>query len=127
MFFQHTMQVCNSLQLLSGHRRPGTRVVIMANWEGSTRRETLPANWQRLRRVVFRRAGYQCQHVRVDTGMRCKTRANQCDHVGDRDDHSLSNLRALCEYHHQIRSSSQGGQAHAARFKRAEKQHPGVA
>jgi hypothetical protein len=54
------------------------------------------------------------------------------DHIRPGDDHSLSNLRSLCSYHHRIKSSQEGAAAKAAkqramnkRFRRDE-QHPGL-
>lgn len=87
-------------------------------WEGSTRRETLPPDWLEIRQKVFARDGYRCTAILPD-GRRCPGPAQECDHIGDRLDNSLGNLRSLCTPHHQHRSSSQGGRASAeARKKR---------
>lgn len=103
----------------------------MTGWYArpSSRRATLPRDWELRRLAVLRRDGFRCQHVRYDTGLKCGKPANQCDHIDDRDDHSLANLRALCEYHHGVRSSQQGGNAAAAARRRKEPQkqkHPGI-
>ena len=101
----------------------------MTGWYArpSTRKETLPADWNHRRLATLRRDGHQCQHVRYDTGRKCGKHANQVDHVDDRDDHRLSNMQSLCEWHHQQKSSSQGGTAAAARRKQPQKQkHPGI-
>ncbi len=80
------------------------------------RRETLPPDWPARRAKTFARDGYQCIHVRSDNGLRCTETTNlECDHIGDRGDHSLDNLRTLCRYHHAKRSGGQGGAAAAAR------------
>ncbi|MFE0964073.1 MULTISPECIES: hypothetical protein [Streptomyces] len=54
------------------------------------------------------------------------------DHIIAGDDHREANLRALCGWHHQRKSSREGGEAMAAkrrqiadRFKRDEA-HPGL-
>ena len=101
-------------------------------WEGSTRKETLPPDWPQRRQAVFARDGNRCVVIKKD-GRRCWDDASDCDHVGDRNDHRLENLRSLCSWHHQRRSSMQGGTASAqagqARRKsilRPPEQHPGL-
>lgn len=42
---------------------------------------------------------------------RCEERATDVDHIRDNGDHSMSNLRALCGYHHRRRTGAQGGKA----------------
>lgn len=89
------------------------------------RRETLPPDWPARRAMTFERDGYRCVHVREDTGTRCAETTNlECDHINDRGDHSLENLRTLCRYHHAKRSGGQGGSAAAVRqrkkFRRPE-------
>lgn len=79
-------------------------------WAGSTRKATLPVDWDRLRLACLERDGYRCTWM--DNGHRCPERATDCDHVKDRNDHSLRNLRSLCGAHHLRRTSQQ---AHAAR------------
>lgn len=88
-------------------------------WEGSNRRERLPADWGKLRDKVFARAGYQCQWTeRYSDGTveRCIQPAEHCDHIRRGDDHRLSNLRALCEPHHDMKSGREGHQASGQRF-----------
>lgn len=102
-------------------------------WEGSDRRARLPRNWATLRRSVMQRAGWQCEWMRADTGQRCPEVASDCDHVIPGDDHSPSNLQALCGYHHGVKSGRDGGLAAAAsrkpggRYSRLRKppEHPG--
>lgn len=101
----------------------------MSGWAArpSTRKATLPADWEQRRFAILRRDHFRCQHVRYDTGVKCGKPANQVDHIEDRNDHSPANLQALCEWHHQQKSSSQGGTAAAARRKKPQKQkHPGI-
>lgn len=98
-------------------------------WEGSTRKETLPSNWPIIRQQVFARDGNRCTIIKAN-GKRCWDKAEECDHIGDRLDHSHANLRSICSWHHQRRSSSQGGKASAARpraqIKRPPEVHPGL-
>lgn len=100
-------------------------------WDTSNRRDRLPPDWEKRRKFVLRRDNNQCQH-RDDYGRQCGEHANQVDHIIPNDDHSYTNLRALCEYHHSKKSSYEGGAAKAAarrrianRFKRVES-HPGL-
>lgn len=96
-------------------------------WQGSTRRVTLPKNWQAIRAKVLKRDGYLCQIRDPDAG--CLLRATEVDHVGSRDDHRLSQLRAACSPCHQRRSAQQGQAARAAlaaRGTRPAERHPGL-
>lgn len=99
-------------------------------WKGSTRKETLPDDWPAIRRRVLRRDRYRCQHVRYDTGRKCGARANQVDHIDDRNDHRDANLQSLCEWHHNEKSGRQGGLASQAARRRRERKpeyrHPGI-
>jgi hypothetical protein len=102
----------------------------MAAWEGSTRKETLPPDWEQRRQAVFARDGNRCVIIKQD-GRRCWDRENlECDHIGDREDHRLESLRTICSWHHQRRSASQGGTASANRLrpqtKRPPETHPGL-
>lgn len=83
----------------------------MSGWSGSTRRDRLPPDWQRIRRRILARDAHQCQHL--DTGTRCCAPANQVDHINRGDVHEDWNLQALCEHHHRVKSAREG---HAARF-----------
>lgn len=98
-------------------------------WSTSRRKQQLPADWPHRTRAVLARDKYRCQHIRYDTGRKCGAYANQCDHKNQARswDHSLENLQALCEYHHGVKSSSEGGRAASARRKAARKRrHPGL-
>jgi 5-methylcytosine-specific restriction protein A len=101
-----------------------------SQWRGSTRRTTLGKEYFRNRAHVMKRDGHQCQ---IRTPGLCIGAANQCDHIGDRLDHSPENMRAACEPCHQARSSGQGGaaagqarRARAAARSRQPEPHPGV-
>lgn len=105
----------------------------MPGWKGSTRRQTLPKDWPARVVYVLRRDRYRCQHIREDTGRKCGAPANQVDHIirpaeGGTDD--PSNLQALCGWHHQQKSSREGGiasgAARRARRDAAKPQHPGL-
>lgn len=90
-------------------------------WEGSTRRETLPANWYtEIRPAVLERDKYRC---RIGFEGLCVVDANQVDHIGDRDDHRLEMLRAACEPCHRRRSSQQGRAARVSE-RRPPELHP---
>lgn len=100
-------------------------------WANSDRREHLPANWAVLRRRRFKMDGNRCTNVN-EYDERCKSPAQECDHIGDRTDHRIEMLRSLCTYHHGKKSGREGGTASGAikrrnvkKFKRTEK-HPGL-
>lgn len=62
-----------------------------APWAGSTRRATLPPDWNRRRQATFRRDGWRC----TTCGHHDPTgRTLECDHTGDRNDHTR--LTTLC-------------------------------
>lgn len=97
-------------------------------WSTSTRKEQLPDEWPTIRRRILARDRYMCQHIREDTGRICGARATDVDHIIPGDDHDDSNLRSLCSWHHDRKSSSEGGRAASrARRTRAAKftDHPG--
>lgn len=99
-------------------------------WEGSTRRATLGKEYFRNRAHVMKRDGRQCQ---IRTPGLCIGAATDCDHIGDRLDHSPENMRASCNPCHLQRSGQQGGaaagvarQARANARKRPPERHPGL-
>lgn len=103
----------------------------MSGWAGSDRRQRLPKDWATRRRRVLRRDGNRCAE-RDQYGERCSEQATEVDHIEPGDDHRESNLRALCSWHHQRKSSREGGQARAIqrrksdqKFRRTEP-HPGL-
>lgn len=97
-------------------------------WSTSRRKEQLPSDWETRRKRILRRDGYRCTAERADTGERCNERANQVDHVDQSRnwDHSDGNLTSLCEHHHAVKSSSEGGRANAARYRKKKPRHPGL-
>lgn len=96
----------------------------MPNWEGSTRREQLPANWRQLRRIVAERAGWRCQNY-TDADNRCPRQGSHCDHINRGNDHNLDNLRWLCPTCHNTKSGREGAEARPP-LKRAKEAHPGL-
>lgn len=101
----------------------------MSQWRGSTRKDTLPSDWDTvIRPAILRRDKHRCRHIRTDTQLPCGEYANQVDHIDQsrRWDHAPANLQSLCEYHHQVKSSAEGGRAAAARRNSAHRRHPGI-
>lgn len=97
-------------------------------WEGSTRRQRLPKGWARIRRRIIRRDGGVCTAIYSD-GRKCDLPGTDVDHIEPGDDHTEGNLRLLCTWHHQQKSSSEGGTAAArtrARVERPRPTHPAV-
>ncbi|GED04511.1 hypothetical protein AUR04nite_00430 [Glutamicibacter uratoxydans] len=83
-------------------------------WSTSNRKESLPANWPELRAAVLGRAGGRCEARKRD-GRRCWDSGNQVDHIiphaeGGGDE--LSNLQLLCQWHHNRKSSAEGGRGY---------------
>lgn len=93
----------------------------------STRSQRLPRNWAEIRAEVFRIHGHICHVCREDG-------AYEVDHVKAGDDHSGPNLlpihgRLSAQRCHVYKSSSEGGQARAAkqgRRQRPAEKHPGL-
>lgn len=110
----------------------------MPGWHGSDRRSRLPPGWDKLRKRVLRDAGHRCQVL--DTyGVRCTEPALDVDHIINDDNHSYfgpgderNNLRAICEWHHDKKSSAEGAAARWAAIRRSSKKftrtetHPGL-
>lgn len=100
-------------------------------WEGSDRRERLPANWPSTRRRILRRDGHRCTHTDI-YGARCPQPATDVDHLVAGDDHRDLNLGSKCAYHHGKKSGAEGGAARAAAIRRHDKKfrrsdpHPGI-
>jgi len=95
-------------------------------WQGSNRKAQLPTDWDsRIRPLVLERDGHQC--TEVDGGVRCTQKATDVDHIGENTDHDPANLRALCRWHHNRRSSAQGNRARKrVPEKRRPERHPGL-
>lgn len=103
----------------------------LAGWQNSDRRERLPPDWDRIRVRILKRDGYRCKAENT-YGERCPEAAVDVDHIERGDDHRDSNLRSLCEWHHDKKSGQEGGFARAAQWRknnakfRRREQHPGL-
>ena len=102
----------------------------MAGWSNSTRKATLPADWERRRRRVKRRAGGRCECDGTACGRdhldgRCLEKGTDCDHKGDRLDHRDSNLQWLCSDCHDLKTVRER-EADRPRIKPRTKRHPGL-
>lgn len=78
-----------------------------------------PRGWKTLRAQTLARDAHQCTWI--EDGERCTSEGTDADHIGDPEDHTLDNLRTLCEYHHRKRSAIQ---ARAARGPLPSKERP---
>lgn len=97
-------------------------------WAGSDRAARLPKGWARIRRRIIRRDGGQCTASYSD-GRRCEQPGTEVDHIKPGDDHTDANLRLLCRWCHQHKSSSEGGTAAAltrVRIQRPPTTHPAL-
>jgi hypothetical protein len=97
-------------------------------WRGSTRRSQLPGDWAARRRAVLARDGHRCTWVQpgTDGARRCGRAARDVDHRDRLGGHELTNLRALCSWHHSRKTSSEGNNARVRiTTKRAVELHPG--
>lgn len=87
----------------------------------------LPSRWYtHIVPAVLRRDAYVCKWPK--DGMDCYGRM-EVDHIGDHNDHTLSNLRTLCYGHHKLRTRMQLQQARGitSRSLRPKGKHPGLA
>lgn len=97
-------------------------------WQGSTRRARLPKDWPRIRRRIIRRDKGVCVATYSD-GTQCGLPGTEVDHIVPGDDHTATNLRLLCSWHHRHKSSSEGGSAAAltrVRTARPTTTHPAL-
>lgn len=97
-------------------------------WATSNRKERLPSNWPALRRAVMDRCGGRCELLKKD-GSRCRDKATDVDHVVAGDNHSLSNLQGICQWHHARKSAQEGVAARRALNEilyRKPETHPGI-
>ncbi len=96
-------------------------------WEGSNRRERLPAGWSATRIRILNRDGWRCTWIRDDDGAQCNQAATDVDHVTRGDDHRDDNLTSLCPDHHATKSGREGAAArHREPMKRPAERHPGL-
>jgi hypothetical protein len=96
----------------------------------------LPPGWggkNGIQQSILIRDRRRCQWGSVPDDLaeygQCSKTATEVDHIGDSEDHSYDNLRALCDSHHQLRSSRQGGAVKhriAEQTKRPVEKHPGI-
>lgn len=98
----------------------------MAWPERSRRHAELPADWPAIRTRILQRDGYRCTWT--DNGIRCTQRATDVDHINDRHNHTDSNLRSLCDWHHKQRTARQGvaARGHGPTRRRPTEPHPGL-
>lgn len=86
----------------------------------------LPADWPRIRKRVMKRDGGICTAI-LANGTRCHGKATDVHHLGSPNDHSESNLTAVCAWHHKRLTSAQ---ANAKRKRVTQRypseKHPGV-
>lgn len=95
-------------------------------WAGSNRRAELPANWRTIRARIWERDGGRCQMPAPGGGV-CGWRGRDVDHIQAGNDHSDGNLRVLCGWHHDRKSSSEGNAARRRPTStRRPEQHPGL-
>ncbi|MFB7672935.1 HNH endonuclease [Kitasatospora purpeofusca] len=91
-------------------------------WSSSSRRGRLPKDWQAIRLRILARDRHAC-YV-------CGRRATEVDHVRRGDDHADSNLRAICQGCHRLKSSREGGTATRRGYRptrrRPPESHPGL-
>ena len=100
---------------------------MSGGWQNSNRVNELPRNWKQLRLQVLVRDGYQCTHI--DDYTRCTQRATDVDHIEHGNNHSLNNLRSLCNWHHARKSSAEGNQSpnrQRETIRRPQPAHPGM-
>ncbi len=95
---------------------------MTGRWQSSTRRSELPSNWPTLRRQVKARAHGKCEASAHAAN--CDGIGKDCDHVGDRHDHSLANLQWLSGPCHAAKTQAEA-QAAKPQRKRTPELHPG--
>lgn len=97
-------------------------------WANSNRAARLPKGWERIRRRIIRRDKGRCTAI-YSTGKQCEQPGVEVDHIRPGDDHTDGNLRLLCRWCHQQKSSSEGGTAAAlvrVRTARPTPTHPAL-
>lgn len=104
---------------------PRNRVESPGQWRTTPR----PVDWPaRVQRVLARDGS--CRWTEDDTeGQACgSTQDLEVDHIGDPADHALTNLRALCHWHHAQRTARQAADARQERpgRDRPRPAHPGL-
>ena len=92
----------------------------MPGWLNSDRRDYLPVDWSRRRKERLRIDGDRCtSRVYVEGRWeRCPSSATDVDHINGRDNHDVyRDLRSICEWHHDKKSSREGAMAYHKRMK----------
>lgn len=105
----------------------------------SRRTSPRPRGWKTLRGDVIKRDKGRCTWVQGEQNggtwrqwadpRRCTNPGVDVDHIGNPEDHSLDNLRLLCEPHHDHRTALQANAAkklNAHTRKRKPMPHPGM-
>ena len=92
-----------------------------SNWHKSNRKAELGRDFYRARTIVKKRAAGRCEKM-IAPGVRCPEVGTECHHVGDRLDHSPSNLAWVCYECHAKETQAQS-QA-AARLAADKLSHP---
>lgn len=98
---------------------------MSGQWASSQRKHELPPDWasRTVPRILGRDPNCRLQLKG------CTGRSTEVDHIGDRHDHSDTNLRGVCTPCHSKRTQAQAKAAHHAfyaRARRAPEPHPGV-
>ncbi|QBI98561.1 HNH endonuclease [Mycobacterium phage Bud] len=95
------------------------------SWAGSRRRRDLPEDWElNYRLPVLSAARWMCQVK----GPGCVGVASEVDHIKRGNDHSRTNLQAICRVCHGKKSAAEGVARRRelrARRKRPPERHPG--
>lgn len=95
-------------------------------WETSDRRSSLPPDWRARRQARLQLDGFRCTAT-MRSGSRCHDRATDVDHHRGRDHHELEDLRSLCSWHHDRKSSREGAAARTPLSERRRPEaHPGL-
>lgn len=96
---------------------------MSGRWANSTRNSELPPDWAKRRADVKRRAGGRCEAEQHEP--ECRGIGHECDHIGDKHDHRLTNLRWLSTPCHKARTQQQAKDARVTQARPPE-QHPGL-
>lgn len=89
-------------------------------WATSNRRSRLPANWEREIRPRILKRDPICRW-KEHGDFTCSNPSQEVDHIRRGQDHSPANLRGLCSWHHQQKSSMEGAEALAKKRERIAK------
>jgi 5-methylcytosine-specific restriction enzyme A len=90
----------------------------MTAHRGSWRSSPLPGNWGSIRRAVLQRDPVCRWGLLPDEDGPCRLPSQDCDHIGEPDDHRPEMLRGLCPGHHRVRTRKQTSAAVSAGMKR---------